>query len=83
MLLVGLVFGIVWSLKPARSVSEIALGLLPAAVFFAASRGPALFFEGWAEVGVTLAGQLFACFLVFPIGHRVRARRMREVIEST
>ncbi len=82
MLLVGLVFGIVWSLKPARRLSEIALGLLPAVVFFAASRGSALFFEDWAAVGVSLAGQLLACFLVFPIGHRVRARRMREVIEA-
>ncbi|MEZ4231122.1 MAG: hypothetical protein R3B89_18240 [Polyangiaceae bacterium] len=82
MLRVALLLGLVWALKPARRVSEIVLGLVPVAVFLVASYGSELLLEDWAALGVALAGQVLACCLIFPIGHWVRARRMREVIEA-
>ncbi|MEZ4370012.1 MAG: hypothetical protein R3B07_04275 [Polyangiaceae bacterium] len=81
-LFVCLVLGTVWSLTPARQVLETFFALVPCVLFLSSSLISNLLFDGWVAFVAVLVGQLLSLFLMLSIGHRIRDRRMREIIEA-
>ncbi|MCB9587256.1 MAG: hypothetical protein H6718_17790 [Polyangiaceae bacterium] len=77
-----MILGTVWSLTPAREVLETFLALVPCVLFVASSLISTLLFDGWIEFVAVLVGQLLSLSLMLSIGHRIRDRRMREIIEA-